>query len=171
VSLAEAIETGERQRLMEAVPGYAIEGVPADKAMVPWRRCWELLKRAVDRYQGEDKWTEESLLYEVLTGGCQLWIAWDYGEGRIEGAIITRLVLHPPIAPNDKICEVCLIGGNKGMQWLPGMLELLKAWGIDQACTYLGGPARKGWKRALGFVEVGKTEDGLPILVIPLRKH
>ena len=152
-------------------PHWAIEGVPADKAAVPWRRCWELLERAVKRYSGPDKWTNEDLLAAVQGGQCQLWIAWSYDNRRVEGAVITRILVNPPMAPNDTVCEGVLVGGDNMAEWGPGMMGLLRAWALDQGCAWIGGPGRKGWMRAFGFVEVGRTPEGLPILAMPLRRH
>jgi hypothetical protein len=148
---------------------WAIEGVHADKATVPWRRCWELLSRAVERYRGEDKWTSAELLTAVTSGRCQLWIAWSYDRRRVEGAVITRLVDSPPMAPGERVCEGVLVGGDNLAEWGPQMMGLLKAWALDQGCSYIGGPGRKGWMRAFGFVEVGETQEGMPVLAMPLK--
>ncbi len=150
---------------------WAIEGVPAANAPVPWRRCWELLSRAVERYQRPDKWTSESLLESVRAGNCQLWIAWSWDRRRVEGAVITRILEKPPMAPDDRVCEGVLVGGDHMAEWGPGMMGLLKAWALEQGCSYIGGPGRKGWMRAFGFTEVGTTPEGLPVLAMPLRRH
>jgi hypothetical protein len=106
-----------------STPHWAIEGVHADKAAVPWRRCWELLSRAVNRYPGDDKWTSVELLTAVKGGRCQLWIAWSYDRRRVEGAVITRLLDSPPMAPGERVCEGVLVGGDNMAEWGPGMMR------------------------------------------------
>ncbi len=147
---------------------WAIEGVPAGDAVVPWRRCWELLRPAAERFPTRDRWTSESLLYEVVAGNAQLWIAWSYDRRRVEGAVITRIFDRPAMAPNDRVCECPLVGGVNMADWGPSMFALLKAWATAQGCTYIAGYGRRGWKRLFGFTELGLTEDGLPILVLRL---
>jgi hypothetical protein len=151
---------------------WAIEGVPPGDARIPWRRCWDLLDRAVARYpQARDKWTSSGVLYEVVTGNAQLWVAWSYDRRRIEGAVITRIFDKPDMAPNDKVCECPLVAGLNMSEWGAPMFAMLKAWAVEQGCDYIAGYGRKGWKRLFGFTEMGKTADGLPILIMPLRRH
>lgn len=84
---------------------WEIEGVPAGHAMVPWRRCWDLLAKAVERFSNaRERWTSEALLYEIMTEKAQLWIAWSRDRRRVEGVIITRIFDKPEMAPN-KVCE------------------------------------------------------------------
>ncbi|HEX2887172.1 hypothetical protein [Vineibacter terrae] len=149
---------------------WAIEGVPADAAAVPWRRCWTLLARAVARFPDvAGKWTSEALLCEVMSGQAQLWVAWSYERRRIEGVVVTRIFDRPAMAPNDKVCECPLAAGVNMAQWGAPMLAMLKAWARAQNCDYIAGYGRRGWKRLFGFTEMGTTEDGLPILIMPLR--
>lgn len=151
---------------------WAIEGVPSAHVTAPWRRCWDLLSRAAARFpQVRDKWTGDAMLLEIMTGKAQLWIAWSYDRRRIEGAVITRVFDKPDIAPNDKVCECPLAAGVNMSEWGAPMFAMLKAWAIEQGCDYIAGYGRKGWMRLFGFTEMGKTEDGLPILVMPLRRH
>lgn len=153
-------------------PHWAIEQVSAADAMVPWRRCWDLLSRAVERFPNiREKFSRDGLLYDVMCGNAQLWIAWSYERRHIEGAVITRLFDKPPMAPNDRICEVPLVAGDNFAEWGPSMMALLKAWALDQKCDYMAGYGRKGWKRLFGFQDMGFTSDGLPILILPLRRH
>ena len=171
MSLASAIRIGERDHLMRPSPNFSVEGVPAKDAHVPWYRAWNLLQRAVDRVPAPDPWTGESLLREVQSGNCQLWIAWSYATRRVEGAMITRLNNNPAVMPNDRVCEVVLCAGERFKDWGFAMVDLLKAWGAEQGCTYLGGAMRRGWVRWFPFVEVGKTESGIPIMAMPIRRH
>lgn len=151
---------------------WAIEGVPAGDAAVPWRRCWALLSRAVARFPAAtDAWTSDGALYEIMTGGAQLWIAWSYERRRIEGVVVTRILDRPAMAPNDRVCECPLAAGDNMAAWGPQMFAMLKAWAVEQGCDYIAGYGRPGWKRLFGFTEMGRTEDGLPILILPLRRH
>jgi hypothetical protein len=150
---------------------WAIEGVPAGDAAVPWRRCWELLARAVARFPGvAEKWTSDGVLYEVMTGEAQLWVAWSYERRRIEGAVVTRIFDRPTMAPNDRVCECPLAAGVNMAAWGAPMFAMLKAWAAAQGCDYIAGYGRRGWKRLFGFTEMGTTGDGLPILVLRIQK-
>jgi hypothetical protein len=148
---------------------WAIEGVQPADAGVPWRRVWELLARAVARFPGtERKWTSDGLLYEVMCGNAQLWIAWSYQRRRIDGAVISRLFDNPEHTPGKRIMECPLVAGEHMADWGAEMFALLTAWGRAQGCDYIVGYGRPGWKRLFGFAERGRTDDGLPILVRPI---
>lgn len=151
---------------------WAIEGVPANQAQVPWRRCWQLLERAIDRFpQAREAWTQEGLLSDIIMEKAQLWIAWSYDRRIIEGVVITRILDKPKAAPNDRILECPLAAGVNMAEWGPSMFAMLKAWGREQGCQYIGGYGRRGWIRLFGFKEVGKTDDGLPVMIMPLWTH
>lgn len=151
-------------------PQWAIEGVPAGHAAVPWRRCWQLLRRAAERFATRERWSSDGLLYEVTAGNAQLWIAWSYERRRIEGAVITRVFDRPDMAPNDRVCECPLVGGEGMAAWGAPMFALIRTWALAQGCTYIAGYGRRGWKRLFGFSEMGVTPDGLPILILRLRR-
>lgn len=170
MSLRQSISLGERDRLMRP-QGWAIEQVPPGDAAAPWRRCWELLERAVERFPVREKFTSESLLYDVMSGNAQLWVAWSYERKHIEGAVITRLFDKPKLAPNEKVCEIPLVAGDNLAEWGAPMMAILKAFALNERCDFLAGYGRKGWKRLYGFREAGKDADGLPILVLPLKEH
>ena len=151
--------------------GWSIEGVPAGHAQIPWRRCWDLLSRAVERFpQARDQWTGEALLYEIMTQSAQLWVAWSYERRRIEGVVVTRIFERPAMAPNDKVCECPLAAGVNMSEWGAPMFAMLKAWARAQGCDYIAGYGRRGWKRLFGFTEMGTTEDGLPILILRIQE-
>lgn len=148
---------------------WAIEGVPAEQAHIPWQRCWTLLQKAVDRFpQVALPLTPEGVFAEVSTGNAQLWIAWSYRRRRIEGVVITRLVKSTDI-PNKLLCEAPLVAGENLPEWGGEMLGLIRAWSKSQGAAFLIGYGRRGWKRLFGFTEYGRNEDGLPILVLPVE--
>ena len=151
-------------------PDYAIEGVPdARSVFVAWRRAWELLGPAVDRFPVETPWTSAAACHAAAIGEAQLWIAYSWKRRRIEGAVFGRILDGPDLAPNNRVYECPLVGGDHMGEWGGRMFAMIRDWATAQGCDYLTGFGRVGWKRLFGFQEFGRTKDGLPVLALPLK--
>lgn len=150
---------------------YAIEGVPdARSVFVAWRRAWELLGPAVDRFPVETPWTSAAACHAAAIGDAQLWIAYSWQRRRIEGAVFGRILNGPDLAPNNRVYECPLVGGEHMSEWGGRMFGMIRDWATAQGCDYLTGFGRRGWIKLFGFQEFGKTKDGLPVLALPLKR-
>lgn len=172
MSLAESIAIGERQRLAQ-MDGWALEQVRPEHAHIPWRRCWQLLRPAAERFQVRQPYDEWDILKSVQRNDAQLWIAWSYERGCIEGAVITRLLIDPPpLEGGVKVLDIVLCGGVGFFSyWGRRIFALLRSFAENEGCAYITTGGRRGWKRVFGFRECGLNEDNLPILVLPLKEH
>lgn len=171
MSLAEAVAIGERQRLIQP-EGWALEQVPPCDAHIPWRRCWQLLRMAAERFPLRQPYDEIDVLAAIRNNDAQLWIAWSYERGRIEGAVTTRILLNPPqLSGGGKVLDIVLCGGTDFAAWGRPIFALLRSFAEAEGCSHIATGGRRGWKRVFGFREIGINDDGLPILVLPLREH
>lgn len=153
---------------------YAIEGIACDTdkgvtdLFTAWHRIWQLLAPAAERWEVKEPWTSAGACHAVAIQQAQIWVAWSYERRRIEGAVLSRVIDNPPMAPNNRVCECPLVGGENMAEWGGRMFAMIRAWAKAQGCDYLSGYGRRGWIRLFGFRECGKTPEGLPILVMPL---
>lgn len=148
---------------------YAIDGVRADELDDDWDEAWPYLERAIARFpQVHGKYTETSLYRRIMRGETQLWIAWDLHEECITGAAATEIITDDK-HPDKLFMAIPLVGGDKWNKWGDAMWNTLKAWGRSKGCTHALGYGRKGWQRLYGFDPVGKTEDGIMVMIRKLK--
>lgn len=148
---------------------FAIDGVRPDMLDNDWDEAWPYLERAIDRFPTvRHRYTEASLYRRIMRGETQLWIAWDVLEEGITGAVATEIITDPK-HPDKLFMAIPLVGGDKWNKWGDAMWNTLKAWGRSKGCTHALGYGRKGWQRLYGFDPVGKTEDGVMVMIRKLK--
>lgn len=126
-----------------------------------------MLASAIERFEDIEPETEMRLLGKLLTRYAQLWIAWDLKADKLIGVVTTELMEH-----DDKQCmEIPLVAGKNMRRWMTPLWRILTLWGEAQGTTHAVGYGRKGWKRLLGFEEVGRTKSGVLIMARPLKGH
>lgn len=148
---------------------WAIEGVLPEHVSLVWRRVWPYLEKSIARFHAEAEWPQDETMAAALDGRIQLWIAWSYHRGQIEGVVVTRLFTSDKV-PGKQLCELPLWGGENLSEWGADMFALIRGWAEEQGADYLVGYGRRGWKRMFGAIEWGETDGGLPILVKPVKE-
>lgn len=126
-----------------------------------------MLAEAVGRFEEVTPETERKLFGKLLTRYAQLWIAWDMKTDALIGVVTTELCEHR----GHQCMEIPLVAGKDLTRWMLPLWRILTLWGEAQGATHAVGYGRKGWKRVLGFEEVGQTERGVLIMARPLKGH
>ena len=85
---------------------------------------------------------QEYLILALEYGLGELWVKMN---GKVEGAIITKISKYP----QKNILCVLLLGGNNFSRWRDEADELLTAFGKENKCEYIELFGRKGWGKLL----------------------
>lgn len=150
---------------------FAIDGVNAAMIEEDWDEAWPWLEKAIVRFpQVRQKYTEASIYRRLMRGEMQLWVAWAIREEKVIGAVVTEIVTEPK-HPDKLFMAIPLVGGEQWHRWGDSMWNTLKAWGRAQNCTHVLAYGRKGWQRLYGFDEIGKTGDGILVMIRRLKEH
>jgi hypothetical protein len=148
---------------------YAIDGVLPEQLNDDWDDAWPWLEKAIDRFPHiRNKYTEASIFRKILSSEKQLWIAWSIHDECIVGAAITEIIIESKY-PNELLMAIPLVGGKGWNKWGDSLWNTLKAWGRSKGCTYALGYGRKCWQRLYGFDPIGKTEDGIIVMIRRLK--
>lgn len=114
-----------------------IAGVHSDDIERLWPAVCPLVQRVLDRYDfGFDA---DYIKAKLLNRDMQLWVC----AG--DAIAITEII----VLPQFKVLGVPVIAGEGLKDWLPDLVETLKAFGKDHGCKYMDGYGRKGWLKAL----------------------
>lgn len=161
--------TGQALALEEAE--FAVDGVRADNIEEEWDEAWPYLERAIARFpEVQNKFSEASIYRKLMRGEMQLWIALAISDVRMIGAVVTEIITDPK-HPGKLFMAIPLVGGEQWHKWGDSMWNTLKAWGRSKGCTHALGYGRKGWQRLYGFDPVGKTEDGVLVMIRKLKER
>jgi hypothetical protein len=154
---------------LPTTPDWAVEGVPVENITDVWAEAWPFLQKAIVRFPNvAEPFTEQMLLESFVSRLRQLWIAWDFVQECIAGALVTEIVTGDKW-PGAKGLSIPLVGGRDWNKWGDAMWTTIKAWGVSHRCTHALGYGRKGWCRLYGFDKIGKTADGIDIFVRRLK--
>jgi hypothetical protein len=148
-----------------------VTGIQSDQIVSVWLAAWPLLEKAAQRFPNAVKPDlENRLIEEIVSKKTQLWVAYDYVNGLIVGAVTTKLT-HDKKHPGKSFIEVPLIGGVRFPEWRDQLWLILSAWGRSKKCTHMLGFGRKGWVRVYGFEECGVTDEGVLIFCRALEEN
>jgi hypothetical protein len=154
---------------IQTQPKWIIDGVRVSNLLHVWDDCWPYLERAVNRIPDlPRRHNEAMILSKLYKRQMQLWVAWDVDRNRACGAVVTEIIGRDD-HPDKTFLSIPFVGGEGWNNWGDAMWTLLKQWGAHHGCTHALGYGRKGWKRLYGFVDCGKTSDGVPMFVRTLK--
>lgn len=114
--------------------------VPVDKVLGVMPDVGPMLQPAIDLSDGRwDLWT---VVAGLLGGQLHLWISLD--DGKLEAALITRVVDYPKM----RVLSLPFLGGKAMEKWLHFQAQI-EEFGRSQGCKEIEGYARAGFRRVL----------------------
>ena len=121
-------------------------------------RCLDHLASALEHSYGERE--IKDIFDELLQGSKQIWL---HSEGdQFTTTVITHLITYP----NKLTCEICYLGGEKGMHRYLSDIATIEEWAKLMGCTDVQIIGRKGWSKMLEkegysdrYVVLGKNLD------------
>ncbi len=116
------------------------KGVAAEQIPAVWPYVEKLIAEALNR--GEPCFGPEEAKQFLLTGGWQLWVAYD--GGRVLLACCSEILNYP----NRKVCTLPIVTGQDRDEWIEH-LKTIETWAAAQGCTLMKVTARPGWRRIL----------------------
>lgn len=117
-----------------------IEGIASTQAEAFWPIVSPWLEQVVEEY--DPGYTTDDLLDHIKQQKKQLWVGLSEG---IAAALITEINIYPQY----KVLHVPYVAGHHMVQWLPGALRILEAFGKHHHCKYVTGCGRRGWVKTL----------------------
>jgi len=95
--------------------------------------------------RGEERsWRRFSIretLEECIADRMQMWVVWDDDERKVRAVVLTKVLAEPD---GRKVLIVHAMVGNGMDQWLPLVVETLKAFGEEQGCYRMKETGRRG---------------------------
>lgn len=146
-----------------------MDGVPVSDLHHVWDGLWPYLKTSAERFPHRQPYSEGDVLARLFARRQQLWIAWDTETAKPIGGVVTEIITDDQ-HPDKLFLSFPLVGGERFKDWGDQLWTLIRRWGLDKGCTHASGQGRKGWMRLFGFVECGKTDDGVTMFVRRLTR-
>ena len=114
-----------------------ITGVMPEELDLVWPSVEKEISRVTKRFDlGFDS---DHVFKQLKEKSMQLWLC----NG--DAVAVTELLAMPDF----KVLGVPIIAGKNMRQWLPSLVDILKAYGKHHNCKYVEGYGRKGWERML----------------------
>lgn len=148
---------------------WIVDGVKVEHLLYVWDDAWPYLLAAINRFPNVARpYNEATVLKALYDKRMQLWVGWNVAENKVSGAVVTE-IMDDEKHPERLFLSIPLVGADHWNEWGDALWTVLKQWGKYHGCTHALGYGRKGWKRLYGFVDCGKTPDGVPMYVRTLK--
>ena len=145
-------------------PVWLLDGVLRHEVMDVWGKVWPIIDRAVNRFMLPNNFTEAELRNHLVNGTMQLWVIYNGPDNCIAAVAITSILSNDPHFEDETVFEVPFVSGYGMKHWLPELFTTLKAYALSHDCKIMLGYGRPGWKRLIGFEDVGTTDGGIPVM-------
>ncbi len=119
---------------------------PLDEVARHWHEAEPIIRRATDR---SGSYEPIDLLALASQGRVGIWFA--HLDNELVGVAVTEITQFP----RDRVLQVLFCAGRFIRAWGRPMMEAFKMHAKDAKCVSIQTLGRKGWVRAVGFVEIG----------------
>jgi len=144
-------------------PRWVLDGVLSKDVAGVWDKVWPITRRAVERFDCPNKFTEDDIAENLNAGKMQLWAIDDVLKNRLAAVAITSIISDKRF-PGEVVFEVPFVAGYGMKYWIGDLFRVLKAYALSHGCKIMLGYGRVGWTKVVGFDEIGVNEDGIRIM-------
>lgn len=130
---------------MKLAPIDWVCGIEARYIETFWPQAAPHLERALARGRGE--YAIDDIRAAIEARDMQLWV---YGKfAKVAAAAVTEIRRYP----RKTVCVVILTGGDSRTGWKEAARRI-EEWAKAQGCTEIRAYGRRGWARAVGWLEL-----------------
>ena len=149
---------------------WALDGVLSHEVASVWNKVWPITKRAVDRFDIPNRFTEDELIENLTTGKMQLWAIDDVHKNGLAAVAITSIIQDENF-DDEWVFEVPFVAGYGMKHWIGDLFKLLKSYALSHGCKIMLGYGRVGWIKAVGFDTIAFNDDGIRIMACRLDEE
>lgn len=117
-----------------------VSGVRSADVEAVWPQVVEFLARVP-----QDEWNISDVFEGLKAQKLQLWIVWDE---MLVGVFVTEIICYPRL----KALRIMLGAGERAVEWLPAVRDVVFPWARAHDCTVVEVEGRPGWDRLVNRV-------------------